>query len=102
MKGKKERDIYTKMYNVQEKIYSDQTGQFPTRSLSSNKYIMIMLDIDRSGIRVEPMKSQKDAELTRAYQVMMQRLKRANIEPKKHVLDKEVSEVMKYIIRSQY
>ena len=102
LKGKKERDIYTKVYNVRETLYSDQTGQFPTRSLSGNKYIMVMVDIDSSGILVEPMKSRKDAEMIRAYQAMMLRLKRANIEPKKHVMDNEVSEAMKEIIRSQY
>ena len=56
LKGKKERDIYTKVYNVRETIYSDQTGQFPKQSLSGNKYIMVMVDIDSSGILVEPMK----------------------------------------------
>ena len=57
-KGKKESDIYTKIYNVGETIYSDQAGQFPTLSLSGNKYIMAMLDIGSSEILVEPTKSQ--------------------------------------------
>jgi hypothetical protein len=61
-----------------------------------------MVNIDSSGILIEPMKSQKDTEMIRAYQAMMQRLKHANIEPKKHVLDNEVSEAIKDIIRSQY
>ncbi|KAL7538776.1 hypothetical protein ACHAXR_008792, partial [Thalassiosira sp. AJA248-18] len=99
LRGKKER-----VYDVRETIYSDQTGQFPTRSLSGNKYIMVMVDIDSSGILVEPIKSHKDAEMIRAYQVLMLRLKRANIVivPKKHVLDNEVSDAMKELIRSQY
>ena len=102
LKGKKERDVYTKVYDVRETIFSDQTGQFPKRSLSGNKYIMVMVEIDSSGILVEPMKSRKDAEMIRAYQTLVQRLKRANITPKKHVLDNEVSEAMKELIRSQY
>ena len=102
LKGKKERDVYTKIYDVRETIFSDQTGQFPTRSLSGNKYIMVMVEIDSSGILVEPMKSRKDAEMIRAYQTLIQRLQRANITPKKHVLDNEVSESMKELIRSQY
>ena len=102
LKGKKERDVYIKIYDVRETIYSDQTGQFPTRSLSGNKYIMVMVDIDSSGILVEPMKSRKDAEMIRAYQTLMLRLKRASIVPKKHVLDNEVSEAMKELIRDQY
>ena len=63
---------------------------------------MVMVDIDSSGILVEPMKSCKDAEIIRAYQTLMLRLKRANIIPQKHVLDNEVSEAMKELIRSQY
>ena len=72
LKGKKERDIYTNIYDVRETIFSDQTGQFPKRSLSGNKYIMIMVDIDSSGILVKPMKSRKDAEMLRAYQSLVQ------------------------------
>ena len=83
-------------------MYSDQTGQFPKRSLSGNKYIMVMVEIDSSGILVEPMKSRKDAEMIRAYQTLVRRLNRANITPKKHVLDNEVSESMKELIRSQH
>ena len=101
LKGKKERDIYTKVYNLRETIYSDQTGQFPTRLLSGNKYIMVMVDIDSSGILVKPMKSRKDPEMIRAYQTLMMQLKHANIIPKKHVLDNEVSETMKELIWSQ-
>ena len=29
LRGKKERDVYMKVYNVRETIFSDQTGQFP-------------------------------------------------------------------------
>ncbi len=58
---------------------------------------MVMVDINSNGILVEPMKSRKDA-----YQALMLRLKRAKIIPKKHVLDNEVSEAMKDLIRDQY
>ena len=39
--------------------------------------------------------------MIRAYQTLLQRLHRANIRPKKHVVDNEVSENMKELIRSQ-
>jgi hypothetical protein len=61
-----------------------------------------MVEIDSSGILVEPMKSCKDAEMIRAYQTLMQRLQRAQITPRKHVLDNEVSNNMKDLIRSKY
>jgi hypothetical protein len=105
MKGKKERDVYisvckaSDMYEVRETTFSDQTGKFPIRSRSGNKYIMIMVEIDSSAILVEPMKSRKDAEMIRAYDALLQRLRHAGINPKKHVMDNEVSENMKNHIR---
>ncbi len=41
--GKKVRDIYTTMYDVRETMFSDQTGQYPTRLQSGNKYIITWL-----------------------------------------------------------
>jgi hypothetical protein len=35
--GKKVREIYTTMYDVRKTMFSDQTGQFPMCSQSSNK-----------------------------------------------------------------
>ena len=72
-------------------MFSDQTGQFPTRSQRGNKYIMVMVEIDSNAILVEPMKSRKDEEMIRAYNALLLRLKRAGIIPKKHVLDNKVS-----------
>jgi len=99
LRGKKVRDVYTETYNVRETMFSDQTGQFPTRSQRGNKYIMVMVEIDSNAILVEPMKSRKDEEMIRAYNALLLRLKRASIIPKKHVLDNEVSENMKNHIR---
>jgi hypothetical protein len=55
LQGKKVRDVYTKVYNVRETVFSDQTGQFPTRSQRGNKYIMVMVEIDSNAILVEPL-----------------------------------------------
>ncbi|KAL7502169.1 hypothetical protein ACHAXN_000208 [Cyclotella atomus] len=60
---------------------------------------MVMVKIDSNAILVEPMKSRKDAEIIRAYDTLILRLKRAGISPKKHVLDNEISENMKNHIR---
>ena len=57
LKGKKVRDVYTKVYNVRETIFSDQTGQFPKRPLRGNKYIMVLVEIDSNAILVAGMKS---------------------------------------------
>ena len=102
LRGKKERDVYTTVYDVRETLFSDQTGQFPKRSLSGNRYLMVTVDIDSSAILVEPIKSRSDEELTRAYRSIMRRLNRANVFPKKHVMDNEVSEKMKNMIRDEF
>ncbi len=99
MRGKKVQDIYISTYKVRKTTFSDQTGQFATRSKSGNKYIMIMVKIDSSAILVEPMKSRKDAEMIRAYNALLLHLQQAGIVPKKHVMDNEVSENMKNHIK---
>jgi len=71
MRGKKIHDDYISTYKVHETTFSDQTGQFPTRSKRGNKYIMIMVEIDSSAILVEQMKSRKDAEMIRAYNALI-------------------------------
>merc|ERR1712155_497279 len=63
---------------------------------------MVMVEINSSGILVEPMKSHKGKEMICVYKVLVQRLKRAKIIPRKHVLDNEVSENMKELIHSTY
>jgi hypothetical protein len=75
-------------------MFSNQTGQFPMRLQQGNKYIMVMV--------VKPMKSCKNAEMIRAYDALLQRLKRAGIDPKKHVLDNKVSKNMKNHIRDTH
>ena len=102
LRGRKNKDVYTKVYDVRDTVFTNQTWQFPTRSLSGNKYIMVMVDIDSSGILVEPIKNRTDAELTRAHETLLLRLKRAGIEPKKHVLDNEISSAMKDLIKIKY
>ena len=102
LKGNKVRNIYTNVYDVWETIFSGQMGQFPKRLLSGNKYIMVMVNIDSSGVLVEPMKSRNDAEMMHVYQTLVQCLQHANIMPKKHVPDNEVSKGMKGLIQSQY
>ena len=100
--GKKEQDIHTQVYEVRNTVFTDQMGQFPTQSRSGNKYIMVMVDIDSSGILVEPLNSRKDAELHRGYTSLMTRLNRAGIFPKKHVLDNEISQAMKDYVQDKY
>ena len=102
LRGKKEQDFFNSTYDVRETIFSDQTGQFPTCSQMGNKYVMVLVDIDSNAILVESMKSREDKELIGAYDVLIKRLQRAGITPRKHVLDNEVSSKMKEHIQDHY
>ena len=96
------QDVYTKVYDVCNTIFLDQTGQFLTRSKLGNKYIIVMVEIDSNDILLDPIKNHKNAELTRAYRAMMLRMKQAGIIPQKYILDNEVSKASKTIIRDEY
>jgi hypothetical protein len=102
LQGKKMKDIFVSTYDTRETSFSDQTGQFPKQSKRGHKYIMVLVEIDSNAIMVEPMKSRKDVEMIRAYDVLFQRLQQANIHPRKHVLDNEISENMKKKIKEKY
>jgi hypothetical protein len=102
LRGRKEPDIYTKVYNKRETIFTDQTGKFPTRSQAGHQYIMIMVEINSSAILVEPFKNHTDAELTQAYTNLMLCLHHAGIQPCIHILDNEISQAMKDLILDKY
>ena len=102
LQGQKARDIYKSVYKVRNTVFYNQTGQLPTRSQRGNNYIMVMLEIDSNTILVETIKNRKYEELTWAYRAMMLRLRRAVIIPRKHILDNEVSEALKTIIKDEY
>jgi hypothetical protein len=102
LRGKKERDIFTAVYNVQETIFSDQTGQFPVRSQRGNKYVMVMVEVDSNSILLEPKKSRHETEMIRAYDTLVSRLLRCGVHPKNHVLDNEISTKMKDHIKDKY
>ena len=81
LKGRKVKDVYTKVFDVKNTVFSDQTGQFPTRKQRGNKYVMVIVETDSNTILVEPLKNCTDPELARGYRAMMLRPKRAVIEP---------------------
>jgi hypothetical protein len=66
------KDIFGGTYDTRETSFSYQTGQFPKQSKRGHKYIMVLVEIDSNTIMVVPMKSRKDAEMIRAYDVLVQ------------------------------
>ena len=67
LRGKKERYLYTKVYEAKLTIYSDQTGRFPYYSKRGYKYIMVMVDNDSKVVMVAPLKNKTDGEMRRTY-----------------------------------
>jgi hypothetical protein len=49
---RKHRDIYVQIKDVNEMIYSDQTGRFPITSSRGHKYIIVLIEID--GTKTSP------------------------------------------------
>ena len=95
MQGTKVRNVYAKVYDAKETTFSDQTGQFRTRSRRGNKYIMVMVEADSNVILFEPLKSRKDAELIHGYKSLLLQLQQARIVPQKHIMDNKISKAMK-------
>jgi hypothetical protein len=79
-------------------VCTDQTGAFPVRSRSGNRYILILCDIDSNAIFSEPMRNRTTGEMIRAYQAALKQLKLSGANPKKHVLDNEISQEYKQAI----
>ena len=49
--------VFLKVADFSNKIYTDQTGRFPVTSIKEKRYIMIAYDFDSNNIIAEPLKS---------------------------------------------
>ena len=74
---------------IDRKMYTDQTGKFPFRSVRGMQYIMVLLEMDFNVILVEPMHNRTSGDMVKAYQTLLDRLKKGGSEPKMHILDNE-------------
>ena len=94
----KQEEIYIKIHNTNDTIYTNQTGKFPHISIRGNRYQMIAYHIDSNSIWVEPMKNQTEVEMIQARSQSVTRMKIWGIIPTKQVLDNEASETYKSAI----
>ena len=94
-------ESYIKIYDLQNKIYTDQTGRFPANSSAGHKYVMVALDYDSNHIHGEPMKSRTAAEITNTYKKIQEMFTKAGLKPKLHILDNECSETFKKFMISK-
>jgi len=95
---RKHHDVFVKIEEAKETIYSYQTGAYPTRSKSGSRHIMIMCEMDANGIMSEPMNNRTSGEIVKAYQKLIKRLHLSGITPNKHILDNECSAKFKQAI----
>ena len=95
---RKKHDIYVRIYQVRDTIYTDQTGKFPITSSRGHKHIMILCAIDGNVVLANPMMNKSEGAMVEIYQRLIKRLNDAGIFPKKHILDDEISKGYKEAI----
>jgi hypothetical protein len=58
---KKEKSIFIKILDMEDeathKIWTDQPGRFPKKSMKGSQYMMVLTESDSDAILVEPMKN---------------------------------------------
>ena len=81
--------IFLKVTEFSNKIYTDQTGFFPVTSNRGYKYIIITYDYDSNNILAEPFKSRTSLHIKHAYKNMQKLLCSRELTPKMHVLNNE-------------
>ena len=93
-------ELHVKVYH-QSKLYTDDTGRFPTRARSGNQYIMVAYH-SSNVILIEPFASRKDKHRIAAYNVIMQRLKDRNLLVDLQILDNECSKEYKATMKEKW
>ena len=83
-----------------QKIWTDQPGRFPKKSMKGSQYMMVLTESDSDAILVEPMKNRTSGEMIRAYQVLINQLRSPGIAPKQHILNNECSNDFKEDIKT--
>ena len=87
---------YHAFYNLSndfdQKMYTDQTGRFPTQSYRGMQYIMVLYKISSNAILVEPLRNRTSREMVAEYTNLVYRLKESRINPTLHILDNEISQ----------
>ena len=93
-------ELHVKVYH-QSKLYTDDTGRFPTRMRSGNQYVMVAYH-SSNVILIEPLASRNDKHRIAAYNVIMQRLKDRNLLVDLQILDNECSKEYKATMKEKW
>jgi hypothetical protein len=101
---KMEKTIFCKILDMEDevtqKIWTDQPGRFPKKSMKGSQYMMVLTESESYAIPVKPMTNRTSGEMIRAYQVLINRLRSVGIAPKQHILDNECSNDFKEAIKT--
>jgi hypothetical protein len=81
--------------NDTTKGYLDLTGRFPYKSAQGNQYIFVAFHVDGNAILVKGIKNRESEEITKAWQHINNRLKKANATPNLYIIDNEASKQLK-------
>ena len=83
--------VYNLSEDMEQKMYTDQTGRFPFQSYKGMQYIMVLYELSSNVILVEPLRNKTSGEMVAAYQKLVDRLEEGGIKPNFHILDNEIS-----------
>ena len=90
--------VYDLEDDMNQKMYTDQTGRFPVQLYSGMKYIMVLYNTTSNAILVEPLRNKTIGEMFATYETLVERLKEGGLEPKMHILDNEILQEYKEAI----
>jgi hypothetical protein len=82
-------------------IYTDLTGNFPTRSSKGDKGLMIFYSYDANYIRPIAMKSKSGEKWARAFGVVFDEMTSKGLKPKLQTMDNEASAALKEYFTEQ-
>ena len=86
---------------ISGKIFGDLTDAFPVPSRASNLYQLVVYDYDSNYIDAEPLKSRSGQTILAGYKRIIERLKKAGLQPRFQRLDNEASQQLKDYLRSE-
>ncbi len=97
----KTHEAFFRIEDLSDSIHTNQTGPFPFTSKLGNRYIMVAIHLDTNYIFVKPMRIRSKEEMIRVYKKIINRMRLAGLELKKHTLDNKASETFNHCIQEQ-
>ena len=91
------------MIDLKGEIHTYQTVKFPHLSSKGNRYIMVAHNIYANYIFMDAMKNRSEIQMMACYQRIVNRMKKAGLTLKNHILDNEASAAYTaLIVNSKY